>query len=714
MSSDPLLNGGAPLATAPVSRRGFLQAAGAMGVMAGLDRLAPAYARPSAGLLAPSLPPGALGSAETLTGAAPIDLRIGEAAITVRDRRATAVAINGTVPGPLLRFREGEDVTINVINGLKEDTSIHWHGLIIPAPMDGVPGVSFPGIPAGTTFAYRLPIRQYGTYWYHSHSGLQEQVGHYGPMIIDPAEPEPFQYDREYVVMFSDWMFEDPYRVLDKLKKQATYSNFQRRTVGDFFRDVRRNGFKETVQDRWMWGRMRMSPTDISDVTAPVYTHLLNGRAPAANWTGLFRPGERVRLRFINAGAGSYFDVRIPGLAMTVVAASGQYVKPVTVDEIRVEIAQTYDVIVQPQEDIAYTIFAESMDRSGYARGTLAPRAGMSGSIPKQRRRPTLTMTDMGMSMAGHGGMAGMGGMSGHNMGGSGGQASGANASGGDMPGMNMGGAQPAPAAGAHAGHDMGGMQQPAQSGAGAQAGAGQSMAGHDMGGMAEAAPRPPAPADMRLSDGTLVRTRGLRPPGTLPEPTTHAPGKHGVANQMTPDLTRSRLNEPGPGLGEDGWRVLTYTDLRALKPFPEATRPPVRELELHLTGNMERYMWSINGVKYSDVSEPLRLTQGESVRITMVNDTMMAHPMHIHGMWMLLENGHGPEIPRLHTVNVKGGERVSFLAVPEDLGPWAFHCHVLYHMEMGMFRVVEVVEPGRTPPVAAQGAHQGLHKEDE
>lgn len=717
MKSDLMLHDGAPLATTPVSRRSFLQATGAMGVLAGLDRLAPAYARPSAGLL-PAIPRGSLGSTETLTGAAPIDLRIGEAAVTIKDRRATAVAINNTVPGPLLRFREGEDVTINVINGLKEDTSIHWHGLVIPAPMDGVPGVSFPGIPAGTTFTYRLPIRQYGTYWYHSHSGLQEQSGHYGPMIIDPAEPEPFQYDREYVVMFSDWTFEDPYRIMDRLKKQSTYSNYQRRTVGDFFKDVRRNGFKETMQDRWMWAQMRMSPTDISDITSPVYTYLVNGRPPAANWTGLFRPGERVRLRFINGGAGSYFDVRIPGLSMTVVAVSGQYVKPVTVDEIRVEIAQTYDVIVQPTEAVAYTIFGESADRSGYARGTLAPREGMSGSIPTLRPRPVLTMADMGMGMA-HGGMGGTG-MAGMKMG----DAKASNASG--MPGMPMpgmdAGAAAAPAAAPNsaapnaasmpghnmAGHDMAGMaadKQPGGNGGpGGNAPAGHVMSGGGMAGMSMTAV-PAAPAS-RLPDGTLVRTTGLRAPGTLPETTLHQNVKHGPANSMTPMATSTRLSEPGPGLGNDGWRVLVYTDLRALTPFPEATRPPVKELEIHLTGNMERYMWSINGIKYSDVDEPLHLTYGEQVRITMVNDTMMSHPMHIHGMWMLLENGHGAEIPRLHTVNVKPAERVSFLATPTDPGSWAFHCHVLLHMEMGMFRVVRVSDPpaGQAKVVAEGG----------
>ncbi len=565
-------------------------------------------------------------------------------------KRGVATTINGTVPGPLLRFREGDRATINVTNRLREDTSIHWHGLLVPNAMDGVPGVNFPGIHPGQTFIYEFPLRQYGTYWYHSHSGLQEQLGHYGPLIIDPLEPEPFAYDREYVVMLSDWSFEDPYKVLDNLKKQSSYYNFQRRTVGDFFRDVDRMGLRATIAERWEWGKMRMSPVDISDVTGSTYTYLLNGLPPAANWTGLFRPGERVRLRFINAGAGSYFDVRIPGLEMTLVQVSGQHVQPVTFDEFRIEIAQTFDVIVQPMDDRAYTIFAESMDRSGYARGTLAPRAGMSAEIPPRRPRPTLTMMDMGMAM----GMGGHGGM--------------------DMPGM-----------------DMSGMQAQGDSAA-TPARDTTSMAGHDMAGMAGSGAA--GGFEGRLRDGSIVRRTNLREPGTIPEPVMHTGNTHGSASAGTAMETRSRLSEPGAGLGEDGWRVLVWTDVKRLTPAATFGAPE-REIELHLTGNMERYMWSINGIKFSDAREPIPLTHGERFRLTIVNDTMMAHPMHLHGVFMELENGHGPECPYVHTINVKPAERVSVLATPIDPGPWAFHCHVLLHMDVGMFRVFHVSEPG-------------------
>ena len=628
------------IATKPVTRRRFVHAAGALGALAGLQRIAPAYAYPANGSRAiPGVGPRVVGAANRT------DLVIDRTPFGFGGRRGIATTINGSVPGPLLRFREGDRAEIHVTNRLREDTSIHWHGLLVPNAMDGVPGVNFSGIHPGQTFVYDFPLRQYGTYWYHSHSGFQEQLGHYGPLIIDPLEPEPFQYDREYVVMLSDWSFENPLNILDNIKKQSAYYNFQRRTVGDFFKDVDRVGLRATLADRWEWGKMRMSPIDISDVTGSTYTYLLNGLPPASNWTGLFRPGERVRLRFINAGAGSYFDVRIPGLEMTLVQASGQHVQPVAFDEFRIEIAQTFDVIVQPTEDRAYTIFAEAMDRSGHARGTLAPRAGMSAEVPKRRPRPTLGMLDMGMAM----GMAGHGGMS--------------------MPGMDMPAPKPAaPAASDHAGHDMSSMPGMASPG-----GAGV--------------------FEGTLRDGTIIRATNLRAPGTMPEPVMHSGNTHGSASAGTAMETRSRLSEPGAGLGEDGWRVLVWTDVKRLTPA-DTFGPPAREIELHLTGNMERYMWSINGIKYSDAPDPIPLTHGERIRLTIVNDTMMAHPMHMHGVFMELENGHGPECPYVHTINVKPAERVSLLATPVDPGPWAFHCHVLFHMDVGMFRVFQVSEP--------------------
>lgn len=645
--------------THPVTRRRFLHAAGAVGALAGLQRLAPAYALPASDRGAGRAALAGVSGRDTR-----VDLIIDRTPFGFGGRRSVATTINGSVPGPLLRFREGERATIHVTNRLREDTSIHWHGLLVPNAMDGVPGVNFPGIHPGQTFVYDFPLRQYGTYWYHSHSGFQEQLGHYGPLIIDPSEPEPFQYDREYVVMLSDWSFEDPGKILDNLKKQSAYYNFQRRTVGDFFRDVDRNGLRATIADRWEWGKMRMTPTDISDVTGSTYTYLLNGLPPAANWTGLFRAGERVRLRFINAGAGSYFDVRIPGLEMTLVQASGQHVQPVAFDEFRIEIAQTFDVIVKPTEDRAYTIFAESMDRSGYARGTLAPRAGMSAEIPRRRPRPTLNMVDMGMAM-GMGGHEGMS-MPGMDMSGTGTASKpGADAS---MPGMDMPAAATKPAAAAasgHAGHDMSSMP-----GVTASGGAGV--------------------FEGQLRDGTIIRASNLRAPGTIPEPVMHGNNTHGSASAGTAMETRSRLSEPGAGLGEDGWRVLVWTDVKRLTPA-ETFEPPVREIELHLTGNMERYSWSFDGKKYSEAPSAIRFRYGERLRLVFVNDTMMEHPIHLHGMWMELENGGGPNQPRLHTVLVKPGERLTVAITADEPGRWAMHCHLLLHMEMGMFRVVEV-----------------------
>jgi len=608
-----------------LDRRGFVQAAGAMALAAGASALLPRYARG-----VPFVPGQPL--VEPLArDAGTHNLRIGETPIRIAGRDARAVTINGTVPGPLLRLREGEDVIIRVRNDLPEDTSIHWHGLLVPPEMDGVPGVSFPGIKAGTTFEYRFPVKQYGTYWYHSHSGLQEQLGHYGPLIIEPADGYPYRFDREYVVVLSDWTFENPYRVLDKLKKQGNYYNANRRTLVDFARDVSQDGLLPTLRDRLMWSRMRMDPTDILDVTGMTYTYLMNGLAPADDWTGAFVPGERVLLRFINASADTYFNVRIPGLPMTVVQASGQFVEPVETDEFQIAIADTLDVIVAPS-DGAHTIFAESMDRSGYARGTLRSRADAVAVVPDLRSPVVLSMADMGMD---HGDMGGMGGM--------------------DHAGMDMPAAPPADTAAAadpHAGHVM-----------------------------------PAAAADT-----------GLRAAGTMPEMTSHTGGRHGVGNAAVPEMVSSRLAEPGTGLGNDGWRVLVYADLRALHPR-DTFREPTREIELHLTGNMERFMWSIDGVPF-ERAEPIRMNYGERIRLSMVNDTMMNHPMHLHGMWMELENGHGERIPRVHTINVKPAERVSLLIEVDAPGRWAFHCHVLYHMEVGMFRVVEVSEPGEPFPM--------------
>ena len=615
----------------PLARRRFIRCSAALGLLTGLQRIMPAYAFENTGLQ----PKAAEDSDANV-----IDLLIREEQLQFGNRRGTAITINGTVPGPLVRLREGRDATLRVTNKLMEDSSIHWHGLLLPPGMDGVPGVSFAGIKAGETFTYRFPVKQNGTYWYHSHSAGQEQSGHYGPLIIDAAEPEPFQYDREHVVVLSDWTSENPMNVMAKLKRQASYYNFQRRTVGTFFRDVAKDGFKPTFKDRLEWGRMRMDPSDISDVTGYTYSYLMNGFAPESNWTALFQPGERVRLRFINAGAATYFDVRIPGLQMTVVSVDGQHVQPVTVDEIRIAIAETYDVIVEPKENSAYTIFAEAMDRSGFARGTLATEKGMTAAIPPRRNRVVATMADMGMGdMAGMKGMAGakdeMKGMNGM------GETNTTKMPAGDMKGMNH--AQPA----TKPMPDMPGMKMDA------------------------------APA---MND-SLSKSA----------PVKHGPDHHGPGNSSVPMETKSRLNEPGTGLEDTGTRVLLYSDLRSLKPG-EDSRPPGREIELHITGNMERYMWGFDGKKFSEARQPIQFYHGERVRLTLVNDTMMNHPIHLHGMFMELDNGAGNFKPKKHTVNVKPAERLSLDITADALGNWAFHCHVLYHMEMGMFRIVSVV----------------------
>jgi FtsP/CotA-like multicopper oxidase with cupredoxin domain len=605
-----------------------------------------------------------------------------------------ATAVNGSVPGPTLRWREGDAVTLAVTNRLKEMTSIHWHAIRLPSGMDGVPGLSFSGIAPKETFTYRIPVVQSGTYWYHSHSRFQEQTGVVGAIVIEPRDKDSINFDREYVVLLTDWTDTNPETVFSNLKEQSDYYNYHRRTAGTFFSDVRNIGLKPTISNRIMWGRMNMSPADIADVTGATYTYLLNGNTPNANWTGLFQPGERVRLRFINGSAMTFFDVRVPGLPMTVVQADGNDIEPVTVDEFRIGTAETYDVIVQPQENAAYTIFAQSEDRSGYARGTLASAVGMVAEIPHMDPRPMRTMADMGMgSMAGMN-MAGIDGMKGKDM-----PAMGNAAQNGmkGMAGMDMGNASkrstPSAKKGNTAGADQQSMAGMDMSGSGKdsapemnradRAAAGKhGMTGMLMGNAAGTIPFPqPRPNTMPLPAAGAGEVK-LIP--SSPVPMHVGPQVVGVA--MNP---RERLNDPGSGLQGNGRRVLTYADLRARYRGVDA-RPPSREIVLHLSGNMERFIWGFNGKKFSD-AEPIELKLGERVRFILINDTMMEHPIHLHGVWSELENGHGEFSPYKHTITIKPAERVSYLVSADTPGRWAYHCHLLYHMEAGMFRTVVI-----------------------
>lgn len=634
-------------------RRRLLRGVGALAALAVTQRLAPQFARAAADAPSPAPPDE---TARNTHASAVIDLEIDRMSFRIGGRTGHAIAVNGSVPGPLLRLREGQEAVIRVSNRLDETSSIHWHGLILPPEMDGVPGVSFAGIGPRSVFTYRFPVRQSGTYWAHSHSGGQELQGLYFPLIIDPAESDPFAYERDHVIMLSDWSFESPEAIVAKLKKRAGYYNFQRRTLADFFRDARRNGVSTTVKERWTWSKMRMDPTDFADVTGYTYTYLMNGLPPEANWSATFRPGERVRLRFIDAGAATFFDIRIPGLRMTVVQAHGQNVVPVEVDELRIGPGETYDVIVEP-ENRAYTVFAEALDRSGFARGTLTPRAGMVAPLPPRRPRPLRTMADMGMDMAGADGDAAMDGM---DMG-----AARSNAA--SAPGMDM------------AGHDMRGMDvvQKNRELTAARREASMKAGEHDA---------------MKTSGTTGKALRGPALPGSAPVP--HGPDTHGPGADTVAMMSRSRLDDPGSGFEQAEGKVLTYADLRGVAPFPDQ-REPEREIELHITGNMDRYMWSFDGLKYSEAKEPIRLRHGERVRLIFVNDTMMEHPIHLHGLWMVLENGQGAHQPPLHTVTVKPAERLSVAVTADAPGSWAMHCHLLLHMELGMFRVVEVARHG-------------------
>jgi CopA family copper-resistance protein len=637
--------------TDTIDRRQLLRGATFAGGGLALAAWLPAWAQTnSAGIVRP-LP--------TLSGE-DITLTIARQTMVIDGRRMSAIGVNGTVPAPLLRLREGQKVRLNVVNALDEDSSIHWHGMLVPTQFDGVPGVSFPGIKPRSTFSYEFPIRQSGTYWYHSHSGLQEQLGHYGPIVIDPAGTDPVHYDREHVLVLADHSALSPAEIFRRIKVDPGHFNFQRQTLSGLL--AKRD---QPLKDRTDWGRMRMDPTDILDVTGSAYTYIVNGFGPRDNWTALFKPGERVRLRIINASAMTNFNVRIPGLSLSIVQADGQNVHPVAVDEFQIGVAETYDAIVIPSEDKAYSIIAEAVDRSGMARATLAPRPGMVGEVPPLRKRPVATMKDMGMDMSSMPGMEGM-----DNSGGmapqrdidpsaeqsrsarlaTSGAALSASPQGTDaMPGMASG--------------DMAGMDHGKMAGMSGQNG-GANMGAANMG-------------SMKMRDFS------------------NAPQvKKGPGVQTIAPMPMDRTGEPGQGLEDAGHRVLVYRDLMALDRNPDV-RAPSRSIDIHLTGNMERFMWSFDGEKMSDVHDPIPFIEGERVRVNLINDTMMSHPIHIHGHFFELVTGHGDHGPRKHTVLVQPGGKVTWDFTADAVGDWAFHCHLLYHMMAGMMRIVSVRPKG-------------------
>ena len=565
--------------------------------------------------------------AGTITGTVPelsgevIDLVIDESPVNFTGVVRMATTINGSIPAPTLRLKEGDDVTIRVTNKLSVPSSIHWHGIILPYQMDGVPGISFKGIMPGETFVYKFKLQQSGTYWYHSHSGFQEMTGMYGALIIEPREKDIISADNEHVIQLSDWTDDDPMALFRKLKIQSDVFNFNQPTVPEFFDDVSNSGVSNALQRRKMWNQMRMNPTDLADLSASAMTFLMNGSTPMSNWRGMFKVGEKVRLRFINGSSNTFFDVRIPELKLTVVQADGQNVEPVTVDEFRFGPGETYDVIVEPKND-AYTIFAQSMDRSGYAKGTLSSSPNIDAPVPALDPVEWLTMTDMMGNMT-HGGehsaMAGMAGMSGMNS-------------------KEMD----------HSAMDHGPMAMD-----------------HSKHGMSE---NPLAVASSKVR---------------------HAKTEYGASVDMRVDMPRTNLDDPGIGLRKNGRRVLTLADLHSLEGITNQQEPEA-EIELHLTGNMERYSWSFDGLEFGK-STPVHMKHNQRLRVILQNDTMMTHPMHLHGMWSDLENEQGDVQVRRHTIPVQPAQRISFLTTPHDVGRWAWHCHLLFHMDAGMFREVVV-----------------------
>jgi|TARA_Y100000296_G_scaffold78529_1_gene101393 FtsP/CotA-like multicopper oxidase with cupredoxin domain len=597
--------------------------------------------------------------------------------MTIDGRRSAAIGINGTVPAPLIRLREGQTVRLNVINDLDEDSSIHWHGLLVPPQHDGVPGVSFPGIKPRSSYLYEFPVRQNGTYWYHSHSGLQEQLGHYGPIVIDPAGADPVQSDREHVIVLSDHSQLSPEAIFRRMKVDPGHFNFQRQTLAGLLA-----GKDQRLKDRVDWGAMRMDPTDVSDATGAAYTYLVNGHGPFDNWTALFTPGQRVRLRFINASAMTTFNVRIPGLRLTIVQADGQNVMPIEVDEFQIGVAETYDAIVTPSEDKAFTLVGEAIDRSGMARATLAPRAGMTAPVPPLRKRPITTMKDMGMDMSGMQGMEGMDMSGGMNSSRGVDPTAEKNASGRLASGVAAGAAiQSTKPQMAGMDHNTMGAMDHSSMGQGSVTGMDHAAMGHG----AMAGSQPMAGHDMGSTDMGAMNMRDF----------SNAPQvKRGPGVQTISPMPMDRTGEPGQGLEDVGHKVLVYKDLMALDRNPDV-RAPSRSIDIHLTGNMERFMWSFDGEKMSDVHEPIPFIEGERVRVNLINDSMMGHPIHIHGHFFELVTGHGDHGPRKHTVIVQPGGKVTWDFTADAVGDWAFHCHLLYHMHAGMMRIVSVRPKG-------------------
>ncbi|MCW5299586.1 copper resistance system multicopper oxidase [Herbaspirillum lusitanum] len=620
------------------SRRRFVRGLAAGGVLFGLSSRALQAA--SQNVEKPARGP----ASPILTGNV-FDLVVAESVVNFTGKQTTATTINGSLPAPTLRWKEGEMVTINVTNKLREHTSIHWHGIILPFQMDGVPGISFAGIAPGETFTYKFKVKQSGTYWYHSHSGMQEQTGMYGAIVIDPIDSGKKLADREHVVLFSDWMDENPMSVLSKLKKQGDFYNLNRLTAGDFVRDARKDGVKAAMDNRAMWNEMRMNPTDLGDLSAAVLTYLANGVTPAGNWTALFKPGEKVRLRCINGSGNTFYDVRIPGLKLKVIQVDGVNLEPVSVDEFRFGPGETCDVVVEPKEE-AYTIFAQSMERTGYAMGTLAARAGLTAPVPTVDRPEWLSMDDMMGDMSSMGGMdhSAMGGMN-----------HGAMA---NMSSMNMGTMS-----------NMDSMDSMDATTAGSSMGGGsQAMQGMDH-------------SQHQMAPGNPLKVPSKK--------ARHASTEYGASTDSKVDSARTNLDDPGVGLRNNGRRVLTLADMHTIG-GPLDDRGPEREVELHLTGNMERYAWSLDGLEFGK-STPVHFRYGERLRVILHNDTMMTHPMHLHGLWSELETPNGDFLARRHTIPVQPAQRISFLVTADALGRWAWHCHLMYHMDMGMFREVVV-----------------------
>lgn len=610
--------------------------------------------------------PGALGAVREY------HLTIAQEDVRIRDNTAGAMTINGQIPGPTLYFEKGDTARIHVTNEMNAATSIHWHGLLVPPSMDGVPFVTQVPIQPGATFVYEFPIRQTGTYWYHSHSELQEQSGLYGSIVIDDGR---HPVDRAYVVLLSDWTTEDPHEVLRTLKRGSHWYALEKGASQSIFGAAKAG----RLGDYFSRELQRMPPMDIADVAYDYF--LSNGRPETALAA---EAGEKVRLRVINGSATTYFHLNFSGGPMTIISADGQRVEPVKEDLFLIGVAETYDVLVTLPERGAYELRATAHDGSGVTSTWLGQgEKHPARTIPRPDLYEPMAHGDAGSVLA-------------------------------LTPAAAMGMSDARVEAGAfdhpgtgHGGHDMGLGEMPAAREHPGQHGGGGSMArgmpdhhGHGVAHKPEhdAMPRESSPS---------AHVHGQMPAAEhVGHEQMPAAGAH--VSAARPFSHRFGLLEADvasrPELASEGGKErpsTPYARLKAAEPTDPPAGAPVREIRLTLDGDMQRYTWFIDNQPVSE-ADTIRVREGEVVRFILINRTMMHHPMHLHGHFFRVINGQGDRAPLKHTVDVAPMATTVIEFYTDEIGDWLFHCHLLYHMKSGMTRLVHYDGFAPAPEVAA------------